>query len=160
MQSKGVRVVCLRTGVVLDPKGGALAKLLPIFRLGAGGNLGSGQQYFSTHFLRTTAATNCTTAATITAAATAIVSQKRWSSWVSLRDLTRAIVYLASPQGAALSGPVNACAPQPCTNAQFTAALGSALSRPAVVPVPELAGAAIFGQMGQEMLFGGQKVST
>ena len=45
-QSKGVRVVCLRTGVVLDPKGGALAKLLPIFRLGAGGNLGSGQQYF------------------------------------------------------------------------------------------------------------------
>jgi Domain of unknown function (DUF1731) len=78
---------------------------------------------------------------------------------VSLRDLTRAIVYLASPQGAALSGPVNACAPQPCTNAQFTAALGSALSRPAVVPVPEFAGAAIFGQMGQEMLFGGQKVS-
>jgi uncharacterized protein len=46
MQSKGVRVVCLRTGVVLDPKGGALAKLLPIFKLGAGGNLGNGQQYF------------------------------------------------------------------------------------------------------------------
>jgi NAD dependent epimerase/dehydratase family enzyme len=46
VQSEGVRVVCLRTGVVLDPKGGALAKLLPIFRLGAGGSLGNGQQYF------------------------------------------------------------------------------------------------------------------
>jgi len=43
----GVRVVLLRTGVVLSPKGGALAKLLPVFRLGAGGPIGSGRQWMS-----------------------------------------------------------------------------------------------------------------
>lgn len=43
----GVRVVLLRTGVVLSPRGGALAKLLPIFRLGGGGPLGTGTQWLS-----------------------------------------------------------------------------------------------------------------
>jgi uncharacterized protein (TIGR01777 family) len=43
----GVRVVLLRTGIVLSSKGGALAKLLPIFRLGGGGPLGSGEQWMS-----------------------------------------------------------------------------------------------------------------
>lgn len=45
--SAGIRVVTLRTGVVLSPQGGALAKLLPVFRLGAGGPLGSGRQWIS-----------------------------------------------------------------------------------------------------------------
>ena len=40
------RVVMLRTSVVLDPRGGALGAMLPIFRLGLGGPLGSGRQYF------------------------------------------------------------------------------------------------------------------
>jgi uncharacterized protein (TIGR01777 family) len=43
----GVRVVLLRTGIVLSPKSGALAKLLPIFRLGGGGPLGNGKQWMS-----------------------------------------------------------------------------------------------------------------
>jgi hypothetical protein len=43
----GLRVVCLRLGLVLSPRGGALAKLLPVFRLGLGGPLGSGRQYMS-----------------------------------------------------------------------------------------------------------------
>jgi uncharacterized protein (TIGR01777 family) len=43
----GVRVVLLRTGVVLSPRGGALKKLLPIFKLGGGGPLGGGQQWMS-----------------------------------------------------------------------------------------------------------------
>lgn len=43
----GVRAVRLRTGIVLAPKGGALAPLLPLFKLGVGGRLGSGQQYWS-----------------------------------------------------------------------------------------------------------------
>jgi hypothetical protein len=43
----GIRVVHLRTGVVLAKSGGALAKLLPLFRLGAGGKLGDGRQWMS-----------------------------------------------------------------------------------------------------------------
>jgi uncharacterized protein (TIGR01777 family) len=43
----GIRTVALRTGVVLSPAGGALAKMLPAFRLGLGGRLGSGRQWFS-----------------------------------------------------------------------------------------------------------------
>lgn len=46
-QQKGIRVVQLRTGVVLSSKGGALAKMLPPFLIGAGGKLGSGKQYMS-----------------------------------------------------------------------------------------------------------------
>ena len=43
----GIRVALLRTGIVLAPGGGALAKLLPLFKLGAGGRMGSGRQYWS-----------------------------------------------------------------------------------------------------------------
>jgi len=43
--SSGVRVVVTRTGVVLSPSGGALAKMLPFFRLGIGGPVAGGRQY-------------------------------------------------------------------------------------------------------------------
>jgi uncharacterized protein (TIGR01777 family) len=43
----GVRVVLLRTGIVLNPNGGALGRLLPPFRLGVGGPIGSGRQWMS-----------------------------------------------------------------------------------------------------------------
>ena len=43
----GIRVAHLRTGIVLSPRGGALAKLLPLFKLGAGGKMGSGRQWQS-----------------------------------------------------------------------------------------------------------------
>ncbi len=46
-QKAGIRVVNMRTGVVLDPRGGALKKLLPIFRAGLGGKVGSGRQRMS-----------------------------------------------------------------------------------------------------------------
>ena len=42
-----VRTVKIRTGLVLDPTGGALGKMLPLFRLGFGGKLGSGKQWWS-----------------------------------------------------------------------------------------------------------------
>lgn len=45
--SAGVRTVKLRTGLVLDPTGGALGKMLPLFRFGLGGKLGSGKQWWS-----------------------------------------------------------------------------------------------------------------
>jgi hypothetical protein len=43
----GIRVVHLRFGIVLSARGGALAKMLPVFRLGLGGRVGSGEQYWS-----------------------------------------------------------------------------------------------------------------
>jgi uncharacterized protein (TIGR01777 family) len=43
----GIRVICARTGVVLSPDGGALPKLLPLFKLGLGGRFGSGAQWWS-----------------------------------------------------------------------------------------------------------------
>ena len=43
----GIRVVVARLGVVLSPRGGALAKMLPIFRFGGGGAVGGGRQYWS-----------------------------------------------------------------------------------------------------------------
>ena len=46
-RSLGMRVHCLRTGVVLGSDGGALPSMLPVFRLGIGGRLGNGQQWMS-----------------------------------------------------------------------------------------------------------------
>jgi uncharacterized protein (TIGR01777 family) len=46
-EAAGIRVVRIRTGIVLTPGGGALGRMLPIFKLGAGGRLGSGKQWFS-----------------------------------------------------------------------------------------------------------------
>ncbi len=46
-KKKGIRVVHLRTGIVLSPKGGALAKMLLPFKLGVGGIVGNGKQYWS-----------------------------------------------------------------------------------------------------------------
>ncbi len=46
-ESSKTRVCLLRTGIVLSSKGGMLAKILPIFKLGLGGTMGSGKQYIS-----------------------------------------------------------------------------------------------------------------
>jgi uncharacterized protein (TIGR01777 family) len=46
-EALGMRVLCLRIGLVLDPAGGALAAMLPSFRMGLGGRLGSGRQWWS-----------------------------------------------------------------------------------------------------------------
>ncbi len=45
--AEGVRTVKIRTGLVLDPTGGALGRMLPLFRFGLGGKLGSGNQWWS-----------------------------------------------------------------------------------------------------------------
>jgi hypothetical protein len=119
----GVRTAHLRIGVVLASEGGALAKLLPVFRLGGGGKVGPGTQYMS---------------------------------WVSKDDVTRAFGYvLDRPE---LSGAFNVVAPQPVTNAEFTKALASALSRPAIVPVPAFALRVALGQMADETVLASQRV--
>ena len=46
-EALGVRVVRMRIGVVMDPRGGALQRMLPPFRIGVGGKLGGGQQWIS-----------------------------------------------------------------------------------------------------------------
>jgi uncharacterized protein (TIGR01777 family) len=81
---------------------------------------------------------------------------RQWLSWIHRDDLVRLIVHcLATP---ALSGAVNATAPAPVTNADFAAALGKALRRPAILPLPALPLRLALGDFAEELLLGGQRV--
>ena len=117
----GIRVVNLRQGIVLAKDGGALDRMLPPFKLGLGGRVGSGKQ---------------------------------WWTWVGLDDVAAAYSFAL---GGDLSGAVNLSAPNPVTNQQLTVALGKALGRPTLFSLPAFAARAAFGQMGEEMLLGGQR---
>jgi uncharacterized protein len=118
----GVRVVLMRTGVVLDRRGGALATMLLPFKLGVGGPVDGGGQYLP---------------------------------WIHVDDLVG--LYLAAIDGEDWRGPVNAAAPEPVTNKDFSRALGRALHRPAVVPVPGFALRILYGGMA-ELVTEGQRV--
>ena len=118
----GVRVVTARTGIVLGAGGGALAKMLPPFKLGAGGPLGNGRQ---------------------------------WMPWVHVTDLAR--LYLHAAQTASIRGAMNAVAPEPVRNSEFTKALGRALHRPAFMPAPYLGLRLLFGEFAK-VLFASQRV--
>lgn len=111
------RTVMLRTGMVLGRGGGALAKILPLFRAGLGGKLGSGQQ---------------------------------WMSWIHLEDIVE--LYLFALQNAAVQGPVNAVAPLPVTNEEFTKILAKAVNRPAFLPAPSFALKLALGEMSTLLL--------
>lgn len=76
--------------------------------------------------------------------------------WVSLDDLVAMFVFLLEHQ--ALSGPINAVAPNPCTNAEFARAIGQALGRPAAIPAPSIIVRAMMGQAGHELVLSGQRV--
>ncbi|MEA2282562.1 MAG: uncharacterized protein QOK21_3169 [Solirubrobacteraceae bacterium] len=117
----GMRVVEVRTGVVLDKDGGALSKMLPFFRLGIGGPVAGGRQYLP---------------------------------WIHLDDIVG--IYLAALDGDDWSGPVNASAPEPATNKDFSHALGRAIHRPAIAPIPGLAVRLLYGDMA-EMVTRGQR---
>ena len=120
---KGIRVVNLRIGVVLTPQGGALQKMLLPFKMGAGGVVGSGRQYWS---------------------------------WITLDDVIGAIYHaLATDE---LSGPVNAVAPNPVTNREFTKILGEVLSRPTLFPLPGFAARLALGEMADELLLSSTRV--
>jgi uncharacterized protein (TIGR01777 family) len=80
----------------------------------------------------------------------------QWMSWISMRDLVRALYFLMTDD--AMQGPVNVAAPNPVTNSQFSHALGEVLHRPAVATVPEFAVKLMFGEMGEETLLSGQRV--
>ena len=114
--SLGMRVVKCRTGIALAAHGGALARMLPIFRFGLGGTLGWGEQ---------------------------------WMSWIHLDDLAALIRFaLERP----VSGVLNAVAPNPVTNADFTRTLAAVLRRPALFPAPPFALRLAFGEMSQVLL--------
>lgn len=73
-----------------------------------------------------------------------------WMSWIHLHDLVAAIRFCAdTPE---LSGPVNALAPNPVRNRDFTRALGHALGRPALLPAPAFALRLALGEMADELL--------
>ncbi len=119
----GIRVVNLRIGVVLSPDGGALAKMLPPFRLGAGGRIGSGDQYMS---------------------------------WITIDDMVGVILHALKNDS--VRGPVNAVAPRPVTNAEFTKTLGRVLGRPTLFPVPAFAARLAFGEMADALLLSSARV--
>jgi uncharacterized protein (TIGR01777 family) len=85
-----------------------------------------------------------------------IGSGRQYMSWIALDDLVRAIQFTLS--ATALSGPVNASAPQPVTNREFTKTLGRVLGRPTIFPMPAFAARLAFGEMADDMLLGGARV--
>jgi uncharacterized protein (TIGR01777 family) len=121
-RAAGIRTVNFRQGIVLSQEGGALERMLLPFKLGVGGRLGSGRQ---------------------------------WFSWVTLHDAVAAYRFVLETD---LSGPVNLGSPNPVTNAQFTKALGRALGRPTILPVPAVAVRTLFGAMGEALLLEGQRM--
>ena len=117
----GVRVVCLRNGLVLG-KGGGLDKMMLPFKLGIGGKIDDGKQ---------------------------------WMAWIHIDDTVGLIESAIS--SAKLRGAVNATAPNPVRNAEFTRELARALHRPAILPVPKFALHLLYGDMAQ-IIYASQRV--
>ncbi len=120
---KGIRVVHLRTGVVLAKADGALSKMLLPFKLCAGGIIGSGRQFWS---------------------------------WVSLFDIVGIVQHIIDTE--TLSGAVNAVAPHPVTNKEFTKTLGKVLHRPTLFPMPAFVAKIAFGEMAESLMLASANV--
>jgi uncharacterized protein len=123
IEGSGVRLAIVRTGHVLDPSGGLLARLLTPFRLGVGGPIAGGEQYMP---------------------------------WIHIDDEVGILLWALDNEK--VSGVVNATAPNPVTNRELSKALGRALNRPAVMPVPGIALDVMFGREFGAVLRGGQRV--
>jgi uncharacterized protein len=121
-ETLGLRVVRVRTGVLLDRRGGALAKMLLPFKLGVGGPVAGGDQYMA---------------------------------WIHIDDVIG--IYIAAIDGEDWTGAVNATTPEPVTNAAFSKALGRALHRPAIAPIPGFVIRLLYGDMA-EIVTEGQRV--
>jgi hypothetical protein len=85
-----------------------------------------------------------------------IGSGKQWMSWIALEDLIRVIHFALENEN--LRGAVNATAPNPVTNEEFTRTFGKVLHRPTILPVPEFAIKLMFGEMGETLLLEGSRV--
>ncbi len=115
----GVRLATIRSGIVLERSGGALARMVTPFRLFVGGPVGSGRQYIS---------------------------------WIHRLDWIEMVRWIV--QTPAASGAFNLTAPHPVTNRVFARALGRALKRPALVPVPALALKLAVGELADYLVAG------
>lgn len=120
------RVVLARFGMILAKGGGALGKMVPLFRSGLGGTLGKGTQWVPWIAMED------------------VVGILQFC--LSSTPITGAVTF--SPP----TGPLNAVSPQPVTNAEFTKALADVLHRPAVLPAPRFALRLAFGEMADAAL--------
>jgi uncharacterized protein (TIGR01777 family) len=119
----GIRVVNIRIGVVLGAAGGMLAKILPPFKIGLGGRVGSGKQ---------------------------------WISWIALDDFLAIILHTINNES--IKGPINAVAPNPVTNADFTNILAAILSKPAKFTIPSFIVKKVFGELADVALLASTRV--
>jgi len=81
----------------------------------------------------------------------------QWMSWIALDDLIGAIHFALLENES--HGPVNAVAPEPTRNAQFSTTLARVLHRPALLPLPAPVVQAALGEMGRELLLGSTRVT-
>jgi uncharacterized protein len=81
---------------------------------------------------------------------------KQWMSWIDIQDMVGGIHHILKTD--LLQGPVNMVAPKPVTNTEFSKMLASTLSRPAILPMPAFAVKLLFGEMGETLLLGSQRV--
>lgn len=132
-EALGIRVVLARFGIILANQGGALAKMLLPFKLGAGGRLGSGQQWMSWVTLDDVVG--------------------------SLRFALESAPARGAGNAAPVRGAVNIVAPQSVRNADFTKLLAKALHRPALFPAPPFALRLALGEMADALLLSSQRVA-
>ncbi len=116
-ETRGCRLVIPRFGIVLGKDGGALAKMVPAYRLFLGGSLGDGRQ---------------------------------WFPWIHLEDLLAILIFAVENRG--VRGVVNACAPEPARNKDFSALLARHLGRPSFFRVPKAALNLAAGELGALVL--------
>jgi hypothetical protein len=80
----------------------------------------------------------------------------QWMSWIHIDDMVNLMVYCIEQEG--VNGPVNATAPFPVRNRDFSKTLGAVLNRPAVITLPKKIVTLLFGEMAQELLLQGKCV--
>ena len=80
---------------------------------------------------------------------------RQWMSWIHVDDVTGLIAHAINHE---IDGVINTTAPEPASNRDFTWALGRAMHRPAVMPLPGFALRLLLGEMAQTILLQGQRV--
>jgi uncharacterized protein len=83
---------------------------------------------------------------------------QQWTSWIDVRDMVGAIYHILKND--LIQGAVNMVAPRPVRNAEFAKTLAGVVSRPAIFPLPAFAVKLAFGEMGEELLLGSQRVEA